>query len=272
MAIRVLIWNEFLHEKEESIKKIYPEGIHNALKQELSVDDEFEISTATLEMPDHGLSEEILQNTDVLIWWGHIAHIKVKEEIAEMVARHVRLGMGFIVLHSGHHSKPFRKLMGTTCDLRWREIGENERVWVIDPNHPICQGVGSYIDIPQEEMYSEVFDIPVPDELIFIGWYKGGEVFRSGCVFKRGNGKIFYFQPGHEEYPTYHIPQIVQVIRNAVHYVKPVVHLNDLAPGYVGAPCVDPIEPGILEMYNVREKPSERFKKMMEARESNSAE
>jgi len=270
MAIKVLIWNEFLHEQEDAkIKEVYPEGIHNALKQELSVDEELEITTATLEMPNHGLSEEILQNTDVLIWWGHMAHVRVKEEIAEMVAKHVRLGMGFIVLHSGHHSKPFRKLVGTTGNLSWREIGESERVWIIDPNHPICQGVGRFIDIPKEEMYGEPFDIPVPDELLMIGWYKGGEVFRSGCVFKRGNGKIFYFQPGHEEYPTYHIPQVVQVIKNAVHYVKPVVHLNDQGPGFMASPCVDPAEPGILEMYNVEEKPSDSFKKMMEGSGAN---
>ncbi len=265
MAINVLIWNEFLHEKEDAIKAVYPKGIHGALKDELSADAEFNISTATLEMENHGLSEEILQNTDVLIWWGHMAHQKVSEEVADMVAKHVRLGMGLIVLHSGHHSKPFRKLMGTTCNLSWREIGESERVWIINPNHPICQGVGKYFELPHEEMYSEVFDIPVPDELLMIGWYKGGEVFRSGCVFNRGNGKIFYFQPGHEEFPTYHIPEVVQILRNAVHYVNPVIHLKDPGPGPLASPCVDPAEPGVLELYGIDEKPSEKFKKMIEA-------
>jgi trehalose utilization protein len=264
MAINVLIWNEYLHEKEGPVKEVYPEGIHGALKQELSADSEFNISTATLEMENHGLSEEILQNTDVLIWWGHMGHAMVSEEVADMVAKHVRLGMGLIVLHSGHHSKPFRKLMGTTCNLSWREIGENERVWIIDPNHPICQGLGRCIEIPKEEMYSEVFDIPTPDELIMIGWYKGGEVFRSGCVFKRGNGKIFYFQPGHEDFPTYHIPDVVTVIRNAVHYLKPVIHMADPGPGFMASPCVDPAEPGVLELYGVEEKPSAKFARMAE--------
>ena len=269
MAIKVLIWNEFIHEKNGPVKEVYPEGIHGALKKELSADNEFEISVATLDMENHGLSEEILQNTDVLIWWGHMAHNMVSDEVAEMVAKHVRLGMGLIVLHSGHHSKPFTKLMGTTCNLSWREIGESERIWIIDPNHPICQGLGRYFEIPQEEMYGEVFDIPVPDELLMIGWYKGGEVFRSGCVFKRGNGKVFYFQPGHETFPTYHIPEVVKVIRNAVRYLKPVVHLKDPGPGFMASPAVDPPEEGILEMYGVKEKPSVSFQKMIESFKAN---
>ena len=187
--MNVTIWNEYVHEREEEkIAKVYPDGIHGALKEMLSSDPNLNIRTATLDMPNHGLSEEILKSTDVLIWWGHMAHHKVSEEIADLVVKHVQMGMGLIVLHSGHYSKPFKKLMGTSCSLSWREIGESERIWIIDPTHPITQGLGRYIELPQEEMYGEVFDIPVPDELVMIGWYKGGEVFRSGCVFKRGRG------------------------------------------------------------------------------------
>jgi len=263
MSIKVTIWNEFFHEKQGTAKEIYPEGIHEALKKGLlGCDASLTIRTATLEEPNHGLTEEILCDTDVLFWWGHMMHHKVADEVAEMVAKHVRLGMGLVVLHSGHHSKVFRKLMGTTCNLSWREIGERERVWVIDPNHPICQGIDRYFEIPKEEMYGEVFDIPSPDELVMIGWYQGGEVFRSGCVFNRGRGKVFYFQPGHEMYPTYYIPEVIKVLYNAVNYLKPVVHLPDPGPGFLASPCVDPPEPGILEMYGVEEKPSEQFEKM----------
>ncbi len=262
--MNITVWNEFVHEKEERIAKVYPDGIHGAIKEGLSTDTNLNIRTATLDMPNHGLSEEILRDTDVLIWWGHMAHHKVSEEVAEMVAKHVRLGMGLIVLHSGHYSKPFKKLMGTSCSLSWREIGESERVWIIDPTHPIAQGLGRYIEIPQEEMYGEVFDIPVPDELVMIGWYKGGEVFRSGCVFKRGRGKVFYFQPGHEEFPTYYRPEIVQVLKNAVYYLKPAARIEDPGIDVLASPCVDPAEPGTLELYGIEEKPSEKFQKMIE--------
>jgi trehalose utilization protein len=260
MPVNVTIWNEYLHEKnEERIARVYPRGIHGAIEEELSADKSLVIKTATLEMPGHGLSEEILAGTDVLIWWGHQAHDRVSDEIAEMAARHVRLGMGLIVLHSGHYSKPFRKLMGTSCSLCWREIGESERIWIIEPSHPICQGLGAFFELEHEEMYGEVFDIPVPDELLMIGWFKGGEVFRSACVFKRGRGKIFYFQPGHEEFPTYRKPEVVRILLNAVHYLKPLSRIT--SPGTVPAsPCVDPAEPGVLELYGVKVKPSELYK------------
>jgi trehalose utilization protein len=70
-------------------------------------------------------------------------------------------------------------------------------------------------------MYGEFFDIPKPDEVIFTGWFSGGEVFRSGCTFSRGYGKIFYFQPGHEEYPIYYMPEIQKIICNAARFCTP---------------------------------------------------
>lgn len=217
MATKVTIWNEFLHEKKsEHIAKIYPEGIHQAIAQGISRFEPFEVRTATLEEPEHGLTEEVLADTDVLIWWGHMAHAKVEDHIVDRIHQRVLDGMGLIVLHSGHFSKIFKKLMGTTCNLKWREAGDKERLWVVDPTHPIVEGIGSYFELDGEEMYGEFFDIPAPDELVFVSWFTGGEVFRSGCTFKRGRGKIFYFRPGHETYPTYHHEQVLKVIANAV--------------------------------------------------------
>jgi trehalose utilization protein len=181
----------------------------------------FQVRTATLDEPQHGLSEEVLAQTDVLTWWGHMAHGEVKDEIVERVYQRVLNGMGLIVLHSGHLSKIFCRLMGTSCDLKWREIAEKERLWIVEPGHPIAEGLGEYIEIPHEEMYGEVFDIPAPDTLVMISWFKGGEVFRSGCCYYRGRGKIFYFRPGHETYPTYYQPEVQQVIRNAARWAAP---------------------------------------------------
>ncbi len=222
MKIRVTVWNEYRHEKELSnVAEIYPEGIHNAIAVYLNRDTEISAGTATLDEPEHGLTEEVLENTDVLIWWGHCAHSEVRDDIVERIQNRVLRGMGLIVLHSGHHSKIFKKLMGTTCNLKWREAGEKERVWVVEPGHPIAEGLGEYFEIPHEEMYGERFDIPEPDTLVLLGWFQGGEVFRSGCCYHRGYGKVFYFQPGHETYPIYHQKEILTVIANAVKWAKP---------------------------------------------------
>ncbi|NOU85412.1 trehalose utilization protein ThuA [Paenibacillus sp. LMG 31460] len=216
--IHVTIWNEYVQEKTDvKVANIYPNGIHKTIMGGLEPYG-FRIMTATLEQPEHGLTEEVLNHTDVLIWWGHLAHDQVSDEIVERVYKRVLQGMGLIVLHSAHLSKLFRKLMGTTCDLKWREDAEKERLWVVDPAHPITEGIGPYFELQHEEMYGEFFDIPAPNELIFVSWFQGGEVFRSGCTFFRGLGKIFYFRPGHEAYPTYHNKDVLRVIANAVRW------------------------------------------------------
>jgi trehalose utilization protein len=223
VTIKVTVWNEYRHEKESAeIAAIYPEGIHGAIAAGLKGDGDLVVRTATLDEPEHGLSEAVLADTDVLIWWGHKAHAVVQDAIVERVQRRVLDGMGLIVLHSGHHSKLFKKLMGTTANLKWREANDKERLWVVNPSHPIVDGIGEYIELPAEEMYGEFFDIPQPDDLVFVSWFTGGEVFRSGCCFQRGQGKIFYFRPGHETYPTYHNPEVQRVIRNAIHWAAPV--------------------------------------------------
>ncbi len=221
-TLRVTVWNEYVHELESAkVAAVYPQGIHNCIRDFL-LEEGHQVQTATLVQPEHGLSEEVLDSTDVLIWWGHKAHDKVADEVVERVWRHIVAGMGLIVLHSGHASKIFRKVCGTpTGFLRWREVGESEVLWVVEPGHPIAQGIDEKILIPHEEMYGERFNIPAPDELIFLGWFEGGEVFRSGCTFRRGRGKIFYFQPGHETFPIYFQKEIQQVIKNAVRWAAP---------------------------------------------------
>ncbi len=221
--VRVTVWNEYRHEKEsEQIASVYPDGIHGAIAAGLEEAGGFSVRTATLDEPEHGLTEDVLAATDVLVWWGHKAHGAVEDAIVDRVHARVLDGMGLVVLHSGHMSKPFMKLMGTPCNLKWREANEKERIWVIEQGHPIAEGLGEYIELEQEEMYGEQFDIPAPDQLIFISWFAGGEVFRSGATFHRGSGKIFYFRPGHETYPTYYNPEIRRVIANGVRWAAPV--------------------------------------------------
>ncbi|MBZ4645932.1 MAG: trehalose utilization protein [Clostridia bacterium] len=221
--IMVTVWNENYHEKvNEKVSSIYPEGIHGTIAKFLSSQADMEVRTATLDEPEHGLTDEVLNSTDVLTWWGHKKHKDVNDEVVEKIYKRVLDGMGLIVLHSGHFSKIFKKLMGTSCDLKWREVGERERLWVVNPGHPIVEGIGEYIEIPHTEMYGERFDIPQPDELVFISWFEGGEVFRSGCCYNRGRGKVFYFRPGHETFPIYHQIEVQKVITNAVRWAAPV--------------------------------------------------
>ncbi|WP_239257241.1 ThuA domain-containing protein [Listeria ilorinensis] len=215
---RVTVWNEYRHEKAEpNVAEIYPEGIHGQIASFLQAAG-FETQTATLDEPEHGLTEEVLARTDVLIWWGHWAHDEVADEIVERVHKRVLHGMGLVVLHSGHMSKIFMKLMGTSCDLKWREADEKERFYVIDPTHEIVRGIPESFELEKEEMYGEHFDIPAPDETVLLSWFEGGNVFRSGITYKRGNGRIFYFQPGHESYPTYYNEYVQQIICNGVAY------------------------------------------------------
>lgn len=222
-TIRVTVWNEGRHEKRSpKIAAVYPQGIHGAIAEHLAAQGDMVVRTATLDEPEHGLTDEVLADTDVLIWWGHMAHDDVSDSVVDKVQARVLGGMGLIVLHSGHFSKIFKRLMGTNCSLIWREIGEKERVWTVAPGHPIAEGLGPYFEIPHTEMYGEFFDIPQPDALIFISWYPGGEVFRSGCAYYRGRGKVFYFSPGHETFPIYYQPEVRRVLANAVRWAAPV--------------------------------------------------
>ncbi len=220
--LRVTVWGENVHEQtSKAVGAIYPKGMHTCIADALNQDARITARTATLQEAEHGLTDAVLADTDVLTWWGHAAHGKVDDRIVDRVQKRVLEGMGLIVLHSGHHSKIFKRLMGTSCDLLWREAGERERVWVCNPGHAITQGLPAHFVLEHEEMYGEPFGIPNPDEVLLIGWFQGGEVFRSGVTYRRGAGKIFYFQPGHETYPTYHQPLVQQILRNAVLWAKP---------------------------------------------------
>ena len=216
--IRVTVWNEYVHEREyEGIAKVYPDGIHGCIADFLGREDDIEVRTATLDMECHGLTDYVLENTDVLIWWGHAKHDDVDDRIVEKVKQGVLGGMGLIALHSAHFSKIMKSLLGTSMTLRWRD-NDRERLWCVCPTHPIAAGVPLSIELPHEEMYGEYFDIPRPDDVVFTGWFASGEVFRSGCTFTRGYGRIFYFQPGHEEFSTYYMPEIQRIIINAVRW------------------------------------------------------
>ncbi|MBQ6594571.1 MAG: ThuA domain-containing protein [Clostridia bacterium] len=223
---------EWLETNQKNVLAVHPEGIHNTLRALFEEETDLRVRTATLDMPECGLSEGTLKDTDVLVWWAHCAHDRVPDAIAERVRDHVLRGMGLIVLHSAHLSKPFRLLMGTSGTLGWRE-GDRSRVWCCCPTHPIAAGIPQSFDLPEEEMYQEYFDIPRPDDIVFISWFAGGEVFRSGCTWTRGRGRVFYFQPGHETQRSYFVPEVRAILKNAARWAAPAVRLEELSCPHV---------------------------------------
>jgi len=241
--LRVTIWHEHRHEQQNpDVAALYPDGMHTVMRDGLAeqLGEAVKLRTVTLDDEHQGLSDDVLSDTDVMLWWGHIAHDEVAEENVDRVQRCVLDGMGLIVLHSGHHSKIFRRLMGTGCGLRYRIADEHERLWVVNPGHPIADGLGDYFELDKTEMYGELFDVPPPDELVLISWFPGGEVFRSGCCWTRGKGRIFYFRPGHETYPIYYDANVRRVIANAVKWAAPA----SSSPYALDCPRIDdPLEP-----------------------------
>ena len=233
MPIRVTVWNEFRHEKKNPVvAKIYPAGMHQAIGSHLSKAADLQVRTATLDEPEHGLTDELLRSTDVLTWWGHLHHKEVADAVVERVCERVLAGMGLLVLHSGHFSKVFKKLMGTTCNVKWREHEEEREIlWVTRPGHPLVAGIDDHFILDHEEMYGEFFDIPEPEQTVMISSFTGGEVFRSLCTWSRGAGRVVYFRPGHETFPTYYNPTVLRVIENAVRWLAPTSTLSPLAFG-----------------------------------------
>ena len=239
MTTRVTIWNEGVHEATElRIADLYPNGMHGAIGEGVGalLGDAIEVRTLTLDetLDDPQRAEQLLASTDVLLWWGHIAHDRVPDAFVELVHRRVLAGMGILVLHSAHFSKIFIKLMGTTCSLAWRNSADVERVWTVKPGHPIARGVEQGFTIDGQEMYGEHFDVPDPDELVFVSHFSGGEVFRSGICYTRGYGRVFYFSPGDQEYPVYFHPQVRRVIANAIEWATPTREISE--PPFVTNP------------------------------------
>ena len=246
MTIRATVWNENVHETHNKIVgDLYPDGIHGAIASALNAADGIEATTATLQEPEHGLTQERLDNTDVLLWWGHAAHGDVEDAVVERVVEAVWSGMGFIALHSAHFAKPFKRLMGSACNLTWREAGERERLWVTSRNHPIAAGLPDHFELENEEMYGEPFGVPEPLETVFVSWFQGGEVFRSGLTYKRGAGNVFYFRPGHETYPTYFDENVRRVLTNATRWAhNPAARVQGVtdAPNVPVDKALEPIE------------------------------
>jgi trehalose utilization protein len=219
---RVVVWSE----ATAPLDKVYPNDVNVAIADGLKPLSGWEVITANLDQPDQGLSNELLNQTDVLIWWGHKRHDEVKDDLVQRIVRRVKEeGMGFIAVHSAHFAKPYRKLMGTACS--WREYkadGTSAKVIVKAPNHPIAKGVKDF-NLPRIERYGEPFAVPEPEAVVFDGVYTKPdgqtEPGRIGLCWTVGKGKVFYFTPGHETYDDFYREDVRLIFRNAVQWAAP---------------------------------------------------
>ena len=212
-------YREFLLNSAGKITKVHPQGIHMTLKSIFDECDDMAVRTVTMDMPEFGFSQEVLDDTDVLVLWAHLAHEKITDEIAERIKNRVHEGMGFLCLHSAHQCKPLHKLIGVSTIPKWR-MEDACKIYCIEPNHPIAKDIPDMFELEAEQVYCEPFDITTPDELVFVTWYQGGELLRSGCCWERENGRIFYFQPGHETCKSYYDVNVRQILKNAVRWAS----------------------------------------------------
>lgn len=217
----VVVWSE-----GTAPKNVYPRDINTAIAEGLQTLAGWEVVTAGLGEPDQGLTEERLNQTDVLIWWGHQKHGEVSDSLVDRIERRVKeQGMGFISLHSSHFAKPYKRLMGTRCSWRdYKADGTSARITVKLPDHPIARGVRDF-DLPKIEFYGEPFAVPTPEAVPLDGVYTRPngttEPCRMGLCWTVGKGRVFYFVPGHETYDDFFRPEVRQIIRNAVEWAAP---------------------------------------------------
>jgi trehalose utilization protein len=101
----------------------------------------------------------------------------------------------------------------------YRADGAPSHVTTLLPAHPIAAGLPARWDIPQTEMYGEPFWVPAPDSVIFEEKWDKGEHFRSGSLWKVGQGDVLYFRPGHETYPVFKQAENLRVLENAVRWM-----------------------------------------------------
>lgn len=211
--MRVVVWSEGEVHGHEATG--YPEGMPAAIADAVRGIPEAQVEIASIDDADQGVPDERLRQADVLLWWSHMRHEDLLSATVDRVVSAVEHGLGLVALHSAISSPVFRRLVGTTGGFGGWRHGDREVLWTVDPSHPICRGVEFPVVMPQQEMYSEPANLPTPDELVFISSFSGGEVFRSGITYRRGVGRIFYFSPGHEEYPVFLHPGVRGILANA---------------------------------------------------------
>jgi trehalose utilization protein len=101
----------------------------------------------------------------------------------------------------------------------YRADGAPSTIEVLKPDHPLAKNLPTSFVMQHTEMYNEPFHVPEPDEVILKESWKTGESFRSGCLWKIGKGRVFYFRPGHETFGIFLQREPLQVVANAVQWL-----------------------------------------------------
>ena len=276
--IQVVVWDE----QQEKQKRAYPNYLGNHIASHLQKNESLDVLSVNLNDPGQGLSDEVLENCEVMVWWGHVRHTEISLETSKKLIRRVKEGkLNLIFLHSAHWANPFIEAMnevvrhrvenkyaalGNKVEIEYAYIPDSNRFTVpplgsivkpsiyerkfphgnvkvrvdmpscvfpfyrpdgkpstlitLKPKHPIAQGIPSSFTIPETEMYDEPFHIPEPDEVIFEERWDAGEWFRSGALWQIGEGKVFYFRPGHELYKVFYEPLPLKIVENAVLWMR----------------------------------------------------
>jgi trehalose utilization protein len=208
----ILVWSEGTAPKE-----VFPNDINGAVAAGLAKLRGYTVKTASITDPEQGVSQAALDETDVLIWWGHQRHGQVSDEaVQRIVARVKDGGMGIIFLHSAHFAKPLKAVLGSSgAWSAYVNDRSTHRITVADTKHPIARGVRDFV-IPKEERYEEPFIVPEPEAVVFDGYYESTKTnARQGLCWTIGKGRVFYFRPGHEEFPIFFMPEVRRILRNA---------------------------------------------------------
>ncbi len=213
--LRVRVWCE-----GTAPRAVYPQDIDGAVAAHLGKSPGVKVERARLTDPSAGLADAALDATDVLIWWGHIRHDAVPDDRAQAVIRRVRAGkLGLVALHSSCASKPFKGLMGMSCEPGgWREDGRPEHVKIAAPDHPIARGVAPFT-IPRSDMFAEPFDVPAPETVVLVSSWDRGETLRSGLTWSVDKGRVAFLRTGHDAFPVLFHPAVRQLLANASQWV-----------------------------------------------------
>lgn len=214
--VRVRIWCE-----GTAPRSVYPDDIDGALADVLGRQAGLVVSRGRLTDLQAGLSDQVLDASDALVWWGHLRHDAVPDDRALAVVKRVREGrLGFVALYAACGSKPFRQMMSMPCEPgSWREDGRPEFVSIKAPDHPIARGIAPFT-ISKTDMFSEPFAVPEPETVVFVSSWQKGETLRSGLTWTIGKGRVAYLRTGPDNYPVLFHPSIRQAIANSVRWVS----------------------------------------------------
>ncbi|MEZ5042821.1 MAG: alpha/beta hydrolase fold domain-containing protein [Saprospiraceae bacterium] len=113
--IKVVVWDE----RQKKQQKAYPDFMGNHIADYLKKNDLLRVYSVGLDDPEQGLSDEVLENCEVMIWWGHVRHPEISVATSKKLIERVKAGtLEMIFLHSAHWANPFVEAMNEVTRQR----------------------------------------------------------------------------------------------------------------------------------------------------------